>query len=122
MTGFEPANAGITIQCRNRLATLAYVYEIVLHMLSTNQCFLLLLIRDNRIRTCGILLPRQARYQTALYPDNIIKIITKFYFSKQFFTNYIMFALTNILCTTLETCAPSFNRFFIASELKCISF
>jgi hypothetical protein len=27
--------------------------------------------RDDRIRTCGILLPKQARYQTALHPVNI---------------------------------------------------
>lgn len=32
-------------------------------------------IRDSRIRTCDILLPKQARYQTALYPDFTYNII-----------------------------------------------
>ena len=30
-----------------------------------------LLNRDDRIRTCGILLPKQARYQAALHPVQI---------------------------------------------------
>ena len=31
--------------------------------------------RDDRIRTCDILLPKQARYQTALHPDAYYNII-----------------------------------------------
>lgn len=31
----------------------------------------MLINRDDRIRTCGILLPKQARYQAALHPEKI---------------------------------------------------
>ena len=33
--------------------------------------------RDDRIRTCDILLPKQARYQTAPHPDAMLKHYNK---------------------------------------------
>ena len=33
--------------------------------------------RDDRIRTCDILLPKQARYQTALHPADHLSSISK---------------------------------------------
>ena len=49
--GFEPLNTRVKVLCLSHLTTPQYIG------------------RDDRIRTCGILVPNQALYQTEPHPD-----------------------------------------------------
>ena len=61
--------------------------------------------RGDRIRTCGLLVPNQARYQTALRPDNVtIQLYGQ------------VPSLSNELCQKWEKLLSEFQKFYSRAE------
>ena len=76
LAGFEPATLGLEGRCSIRVSyrrRILNLFNINLLLLTDHISIVTLYIfgRGREIRTPDILLPKQARYQTALYPDTL---------------------------------------------------